>query len=82
MTPKEQAQDLVDKYTNILTPILGKHVDSVEIIEAAKECALVDIQNTIDEAKRWHSSYMGNERLNHLLKVKEEIEKLCIQKNH
>ncbi len=76
MTHKQEAEDIVNSYRVIL---MEEDTDCGEEILCsliAKKCALVDIQNTIYEARRWNSSYIGNERYHHFLAVKEEMQKL------
>jgi hypothetical protein len=60
MTPKEKAQELIDKYDSILT-------------YKSKQCALVavdEILNTID----WHEFETPNKELDYWIEVKREIQ--------
>ena len=61
MTPKEKAQELLDK----MTMEIGKF--------NAKQCALIavdEILNVID----WHEFEVPNDQLEYWLEVKQEIE--------
>jgi len=52
MTPKAKAEELVEEYL----PFTSRWTEGTEFetdIEEAKKCALIDISNTIVEAKRW-----------------------------
>lgn len=70
MTPKEKAQQLVDKYSMITKWKMGVEQDYV--IKKAKECALI----AVDEMK---TSLFNNDLMymyDYWLEVKQEIEKL------
>lgn len=69
MTEKKQAEDLENKYTDILTPILGKHIDTVEITEAAKKCALVAADQLEFQSLMTGNVYLAT----YWQKVKEEL---------
>lgn len=61
MTPKEKAEELVDKYDNTLTYLESK--------SKAKECALICCNEVL--------GYMGSDRgYSFWVEVKQEIEKL------
>jgi hypothetical protein len=70
MTPKEKAQQLVDKYSMITKWKMG--VEQEYVIKKAKECALI----AVDEMK---TSLFNNDLMymyDYWLEVKQEIEKL------
>lgn len=63
MTPKEKAEMLVDEYNQLLGEyIFNGHFD------IAKECALITVNELIDETDM--------DELKYYRKVKQEIEKL------
>ncbi len=74
MTPKEQAKELVNKFYVIL---MKKNYPNVAQMDAAKECALIAIDEILDLNKiaslRRDVVYM---ELEFWLEVKQEIEKL------
>ena len=61
MTPKEKAKELVDRYVEIIYPIINT--------TKVKQCALV----AVDEIMSDYQSWVTNE---FWLEVKQEIEKL------
>ena len=70
MTPKEKAQELVDKYSMITKWKMGVEQDYV--IKKAKECALI----AVDEMK---TSLFNNDLMymyDYWLEVKKELQKL------
>jgi hypothetical protein len=66
MTPKEKAEELVDRYDETLTYLESK--------SKAKKCALI----AVDEILNHHSQEQGLYRIDtyYWIKVQEEIEKL------
>lgn len=66
MTPKEKAESLVDKYTEVIYPIIN--------IEKSKQCALI----AVDEILKSHNNMYGvnNKKVKFYLEVKQEIEAL------
>ena len=74
MTPKEKAKELVDKF---LYANKGHfYQDSpLEDLEAAKECALVAVDEIID-AIFWHEFEVPNKEVKFWFEVKKEIEKI------
>jgi hypothetical protein len=68
MTPKEKAQELVDKYDNTLTYLESK--------SKAKQCALIAVEEILNTL---YSIPFGNaldNELEYWNEVKQEIEKL------
>ena len=81
-TPKEKALTLVQKYAWLGTKCKQTAFYTLEL-ENAKQCALIDVQNTIDalEIARGHTSGHQNnseilDDISHFEKIKLEIEKL------
>ena len=77
MTPKEIAEQIVDKYLNILPS--RSSIMYIPDVETAQKCALIAVQERIDEGYEWMGG--GNAewekyRYNYLQEVKREIEKL------
>ena len=64
MTPKEKAQELVDKY-----------IQTNGNAFFAKQCALIAVDEIID-AIDWHEYEVPNDQLKFWFEVKQEIEKL------
>lgn len=67
MTPKEKAQELVDKYW-------GKGITNDK--EIAKQCALIAVNQLIDEHTFKNPIKWNIERINYWKQVKQEIENL------
>jgi hypothetical protein len=80
-TPKQKANELVDKFYQAQVKILANHgtapLDSVEY-EIAKQSALIDIQNSIDLLKHIdeNEAYNVEWYIKELNEIKTEIEKL------
>lgn len=78
MTPKEKAQELVDKFLNAN----GGHFyqdSEIEDLEAAKECALVAVDEMIDflTTSDWGiEMYLCSEYLQRWREIKKELEKM------
>jgi hypothetical protein len=74
MTPQEQAQALVDKYTGLENPLTSHELEGSYIDEnVAKQCALI----TVGEIYLVESGYFGDYgNAPYWLQVKTEIEKL------
>ena len=64
MTPKEKAEELIDKFTQTNGNAFF-----------AKECALIAVDEIID-AIDWHEYEVPNDQLKFWFEVKREIEKL------
>ena len=78
MTPKEKANELVEKYLRIEDESLfywngyyDVRMNDDEVLPHAKECALI----AVDEMLKVLISYAGRE-YDYYLEVKQEIEKL------
>lgn len=80
MDAKEKAKELVDKYR--LEVLQRKYeVNEYKIIELAKQCALICVDDKIKTHKEARKGFSGgselwNEQLKELQEVKQEIEKL------
>lgn len=73
MTPKEKAEELVNKYVGLNS---GKISDYSRIeFPTAKQCALIAVDEIID-AIDWHKYEVPNNELKFWFEVKKEIEKL------
>ena len=74
MTPKEKAQDLVDKYLQIEDSEFKNGANLMFEIEA-KQCALIAVEEMLDFR---NGLYINEGSLAHqyLIEVKHEIEKL------
>jgi hypothetical protein len=70
MTPKEKANELVNKYSTITKWKMG--VEQEYVIKRAKECALI----AVDEIIKAHIHNEGVRHLKWWEEVKQEIEKL------
>jgi len=78
-TPKQKAQELVEIYKEIISQV-DKYIyllDS-EVLHFAKQCALIDIQNSIDLLKHIdeNEAYNVAYYIKELIEIKTEIEKL------
>ncbi len=75
MTPKEKAEDLVDKMssqTYSYQPYAGAHYNEEEVgWEAGKKCALIAVDEILKLGKK-----IPLETLEYYVEVKSEIEKL------
>ena len=69
MTPKEKAEELVDKFRNEITSFLGDNMKKIN----AKKCALVAVDEILKCAIWKHNSI---EHTNFWKEVKEEIQNL------
>ena len=70
MTPADKAKELVDRFDETLTYLESK--------QKAKQCALICINEMIEEAQYWSRVWEEDDqkRIEELEKVKQEIEKL------
>lgn len=66
-TPKEKAEDLVNKYDETLTYLESK--------TKAKQCAIIAV-NEILQAIDWHEFETPNKEIEYWNQVKHEIENL------
>lgn len=72
MTAKEKAKDLILKYIDIM-PILSNQ--TVNLIKShAKECALIAVDELINEQTMWQNGQI--DPVKYWQEVKSEIEKL------
>jgi hypothetical protein len=67
MTPKEKAEELVDKFM--------PHSNGNSNNNEAKQCALIAVDE-ICEAINWHEFQVPNEEFNYWNRVKLEIQRL------
>jgi hypothetical protein len=78
-TPKQKAKELVEKYKEIIWQAdkFSYLLDS-EGLHFAKQCALIDIQNSIDFLKYIdeNEAYNVEYYIKELIEIKTEIEKL------
>ena len=78
MTPKEKAEELINnfkEYTKVFDDCSGW----VDDVISAKQCALIAVDEIIDEVYRWaggDNTEWDIERFEYLKKVKQEIEAL------
>tara|TARA_R110000868_G_scaffold94744_1_gene261133 strand:+ start:154 stop:366 length:213 start_codon:yes stop_codon:yes gene_type:complete len=70
MTPKEKAEELIDKFRNEITSFLGDNMKKIN----AKKCALV----AVDEILNHHHQSQGLYRIDRYFweQVKKEIQNL------
>ncbi len=81
MTPKEQAKELVNKFYVIL---MKKNYPNVAQMDAAKECALIAVDEILETLKIDVSKdstisdvvHFAKDRIMYCEQVKQEIEKL------
>ena len=82
MTPQDKAQELVDKYSMITKWKMG--VEQEYVIKKAKECALIAVDELIDEfcamdkfiGEQVSHIYPISSYIEYWLETKQEIEKL------
>jgi hypothetical protein len=68
MTPKEKANELVEKYDSTLTYLESK--------AKAKQCALIAVNEVLDDDVYDMSEELFENRISYWEKVKQEIERL------
>jgi len=75
MTAVEKAKDLVTTFYNVPNPIEGEGLSNWAIYnkDAAKQCALVAVNEIIEENKNIAHNYVDDFRLLYWQAVKEEI---------
>lgn len=72
MTPKEKAEELINKYSTYVVMWAG----GIEVtVENVKQCALIAVDEIL-EAIDWHSYESPNKEIFFWEQVKNEIEKL------
>ena len=72
MTPKEKAEELVDKFRNEITSFLGDNMKKIN----AKKCALVAVDELIKIHYLLTTTHDTSPSINYWKEVKHEIEKL------
>ena len=75
MTPKEKALELIQKY-NIATWIKFDEIKYLTTIPNAKECALIAVDEILNEFPQGFKGNFEERRKQYWQKVKTEIEKL------
>ena len=74
MTPKEMAEELVDKYYKLKSMKLSDY--SIVYYPFAKLAALAEVDGLIEWSKEWIDEEMLTPAIIYLENVKQEIEKL------
>ena len=75
ITPKEKAQELVDKFRNEILSFLSDNMKKIN----AKRCALVAVDEILNQLSPLELSPIGtytNPKIEYWLEVKQELEKL------
>ena len=72
MTPKEKAQELVDKFRNEILSFLGDRIKD----QNAKRCALVAVDELIKIHYLLTTTHDTSPSINYWKEVKQEIKKL------
>lgn len=72
MTPKEKAEELVDKFRNEITSFLGDNMKKIN----AKKCALVAVDELIKIHYLLTATHDTSPSINYWKDVKQELEKL------
>jgi hypothetical protein len=72
MTPKEKAEELVDKFRNEITSFLGDNMKKIN----AKKCALVAVDELIKIHYLLTTTHDTSPSINYWKEVKQELEKL------
>ena len=70
MTPKEKAKELIDKYKEFTEDGFA------ESYYNAKQCALIAVDEMLNELNEWTDKFGWINRIKYLQEVKQEIEKL------
>lgn len=70
-TPKEKAKELIDKFFDYVEAMTSNQQN-----ENAKQCALICVDEIIEELDAYNRHGGLNGRINFLIEVKSEIEKL------
>lgn len=84
MTPKEKAEELVNKYEPFVYGFIGSSMltnteDQSVIKMNAKQCALIAVNEILNQLSLLELSPLGtytNPKIEYWLEVKQEIEKL------
>jgi len=72
MTPKEKAEELIDKFRNEITSFLGDNMKKIN----AKKCALVAVDELIKIHYLLTTTHDTSPSINYWKDVKQELEKL------
>jgi hypothetical protein len=72
MTPKEKAQELVDKFRNEITSFLGDNMKKIN----AKKCALIAVDELIKIHYLLTNTNDTSPSINYWKEVKQEIQNL------
>ena len=72
MTPKEKAEELIDKFRNEITSFLGDNMKKIN----AKKCALVAVDELIKIHYLLTTTHDTSPSINYWKEVKQELEKL------
>lgn len=72
MTPKEKAEELIDKFRNEITSFLGDNMKKIN----AKKCALVAVDELIKIHYLLTATHDTSPSINYWKEVKKELEKL------
>lgn len=75
MTPKEKAEELINKFLKLTSKHKQLETAGLGAITLAKQCALIAVDEIID-AIDWHEYEVPNDQLKYWFEVKQEIEKL------
>lgn len=78
MTPKEKAIQIIEKYCEIIGNKKGVLVNFLNdsIWQKAKQCALIAVDEIIEQLPEWSIDYEIQEQHKYFKEVKQEIEKL------
>ena len=74
MTPKEKAKELVEKFLFMYRPSM--HPPYLKANEAAKQCALIAVDEIFEETRDYCEDNYHQDRMNYWQEVKQEIENL------
>ena len=74
MTPKEKAEELVDKYMNIRNVKLSDY--SIIYLPTAKQCALISVDEILKAVDNPDEKYSMKDSVDYWQEVKQEIENL------
>ena len=72
MTPKEKANELVDKYRNTIMSFLSDNMKDMN----AKKCALIVVDEIIKEYGTYYKVEVDGKYVSYWQEVKQEIENL------
>jgi hypothetical protein len=74
MTPKEKAEELVDKFMDYTGFEINEN-NNMSNVFSAKQCALIAVDEIV-EAIEWHEYETPNKEIRFWIEVKQEIENL------